>query len=257
MERKRRKKKRFAVPLIILLVICIGVLGFSAWQLVGIYLEYKEGTDEYEDLRQYVKDEVPEEGTGNNGEEGGDREQRVAFDELRALNEDVIGWIEIPDTQVNYPILKGEDDAYYLNHTFNHTVNSSGSIFMEVLNSPDFTDLHTIIYGHNMKNGAMFGELKEYKSPSFLVAHPLIYIDLEDGTHAYEIFSCYQTTVKSDSYTIGFERNDEYSAFLKKLKDRADYDTGVEVSVVDDIISLSTCDKSGTKRYLVHAKKIW
>ncbi|MCI8599636.1 MAG: class B sortase [Lachnospiraceae bacterium] len=257
MERKRRRKKRSAIPLIVLLTVCIAVLGFSAWQLAGIYLEYKEGTDEYEDLRQYVNEEVPEEGSEEPNEESGEREQRVAFDKLRELNEDVIGWIEIPDTQVNYPILKGDDDVYYLNHTFNDTVNSSGSIFMEVLNSPDFTDLHTIIYGHNMKNGAMFGELKEYKSPSFLVEHPLIYIDQEDGTHAYEIFSCYETSVKSDSYTIGFERNDEYSRFLEKLKERSAYDTGVEVSVLDSVISLSTCDKSGKKRYLVHGKKIW
>ena len=132
MERKRRRKKRSAIPLIVLLTVCIAVLGFSAWQLAGIYLEYKEGTDEYEDLRQYVNEEVPEEGSEEPNEESGEREQRVAFDKLRELNEDVIGWIEIPDTQVNYPILKGDDDVYYLNHTFNDTVNSSGSIFMKV-----------------------------------------------------------------------------------------------------------------------------
>ena len=73
---------------------------------------------------------------------------------------------------ISYPIVQGEDDVYYLTHTFNNTENSAGSIFMETLNSADFSDVHTILYGHNMKNGSMFGTLMEYESPSYLVAHP-------------------------------------------------------------------------------------
>ncbi len=255
MSKKRKKKKRFSVPLFAAFLICVAVLGVSVWKLTGIYLEYKRGTDEYDALLRFVSSEIPdlEEGSAASGE---GRSQRVAFDELRALNEDIIGWIEIPDTKINYPIVKGDDDAYYLNHTFSGAVNSAGSIFLEVLNRSDFTDLHTLIYGHNMKNGSMFGSLKEYKAPSYLVDHPRVYIDLEDGTHVYEIFSCYETSSNSDSYTIGFLPDEEYAAFLKKLKSRSAYDTGVEVTMEDSIITLSTCSKSGTKRFLVHAKKI-
>ncbi len=254
-----KNKKKLSAPLIVALVLCVALLGFSAFQLAGIYVEYKKGEDEYEALREFVKTEVPEvdyEGDKPLQPEE-EAEPRVDFAELKALNEDIIGWIEVPDTPISYPIVQGEDDVYYLTHTFNNTENSAGSIFMETLNSADFSDVHTILYGHNMKNGSMFGTLMEYESPSYLVAHPLIFIDTEEGSHAYKIFSCYRVDADSDSYTIGFKADEMYVNFLKKLKERSAYDTGVEVTMDDKIITLSTCTNTGTNRYLVHAKKAW
>ena len=252
------KKKKLSAPLVAALILCVALLGFSAFQLVGIYMEYKKGDDEYEALREFVKAEVPElDYEGEDPRPPEEAESRVDFAELKALNEDVIAWIEIPETAISYPIVQGEDDVYYLTHTFNDTENSAGAIFMEALSSPDFTDMHTILYGHNMKNGSMFGSLMEYESPSYLVAHPLIFIDTEEGSHAYKIFSCYQVDADSDSYTIGFKADEMYVNFLKKLKERSDYDTGVEVTMEDKIITLSTCTNTGTNRYLVHAKKVW
>ncbi|MCI8334842.1 MAG: class B sortase [Lachnospiraceae bacterium] len=254
-----KNKKKLSAPLIVALVLCVALLGFSAFQLAGIYVEYKKGEDEYEALREFVKTEVPE--VDYEGDEPlqpeEEAEPRVDFAELKALNEDIIGWIEVPDTPISYPIVQGEDDVYYLTHTFNNTENSAGSIFMETLNSADFSDVHTILYGHNMKNGSMFGTLMEYESPSYLVAHPLIFIDTEEGSHAYKIFSCYRVDADSDSYTIGFKADEMYVNFLKKLKERSAYDTGVEVTMDDKIITLSTCTNTGTNRYLVHAKKAW
>lgn len=263
-EKQKKEKQKFSVPLIIALAVCLVILGISIWQLSGIYLEYKEGTDEYEELLQYVNEDLPEEAYGEEqeeepSEEGEEEErlQRVSFDELKAINDEIVGWIEIPGTQISYPMMHTGDDVYYLNHTFSGNENSAGSIFIETLNSPDFTELHTIIYGHNMKNGSMFAGLKNYTSPSYLVAHPTVYIDLADGTHAYQIFSCYETSADSDSYTIGFAPDEQYEEFLQKLKSRSAYDTGVDVAVTDSIISLSTCTRSGENRYLIHAKKIY
>ena len=150
---KRQKKKKMPVPLIIVLCVCVVALGVSIWQLSDIFLEYKAGTDEYEDLQQYVMAEIPEEETpaaedaAEEGEDGVEEErvQRVALSELQAQNPDTVGWIEIPGTGISYPLMQADDDAYYLNHTFSNKVNSAGSIFVEALNSPDFTDLHTII----------------------------------------------------------------------------------------------------------------
>ena len=257
---KKRKKKKMPVPLLIVLCVCVVALGVSIWQLSNIFLEYKAGTDEYEDLQQFVLEEVPED--GETEEDAGDgteeeRVQRVALSELQAQNPDTVGWIEIPGTTISYPLMQTGDDSYYLNHTFSNKVNSAGSIFVETLNSSDFTDLHTIIYGHNMKNGSMFAGLKNYASPSYLVAHPTVYIDLADGTHAYQIFSVYESPSESDSYTIGFAPDEQYEEFLQTLKGRSAYDTGVTVTKDDYIITLSTCTKSGEHRYLVHAKKIY
>lgn len=271
MEKKRRKKKKQGnkAPLVAVFVLCLGLLAFSIFQLVSIYVEYKKGTDEYEELQRYVTEELPEDGSveelpgeadvPEDGEEAPpaeERLQRVSFGELKAINSDIVAWIEIPGSGISYPVMKAGDDAYYLNHTFSKKVNSSGSIFMEALNAADFTDLHTILYGHNMKNGSMFAGLKNYTSPSYLLSHPTVYVDLPDGTHAYQIFSCYEAEADSDSYTIGFAPDEQYAAFVQSLKDRSQYDTGVDVSVNDSVITLSTCTKSGEKRFLVHAKKI-
>ena len=262
----KKKKKKVPVPLIVALCVCVVALGVSIWQLSDIFLEYKAGTDEYEELQQYVLEEIPEENetdtaeTENDTEETGTEEeqvQRVALSELQAQNPDTVGWIEIPGTGISYPLMQADDNAYYLNHTFSGKVNSAGSIFMEQLNSSDFTDLHTIIYGHNMKNGSMFAGLKNYTSPSYLVAHPNVYLDLADGTHCYQIFSVYEVEAESDSYTIGFAPDEQYETFLQTLKSRSAYDTGVTVTKDDSIITLSTCTRQGEHRYLVHAKKIY
>ena len=262
----KKKKKKVPVPLIVALCVCVVALGVSIWQLSDIFLEYKAGTDEYEELQQYVLEEIPEENetdtaeTENDTEETGTEEeqvQRVALSELQAQNPDTVGWIEIPGTGISYPLMQADDNAYYLNHTFSGKVNSAGSIFMEQLNSSDFTDLHTIIYGHNMKNGSMFAGLKNYSSPSYLVSHPTVYLDLADGTHAYQIFSVYEAAADSDSYTIGFAPDEQYEEYLRTIKGRSEYDTGVDVTKDDFIITLSSCTRSGEDRYLVHAKKLW
>ena len=105
----------------------------------------------------------------------------------------------------------------------------------------------------------MFGSLKEYHSASYLVEHPMFYIDLEDGTHAYQIFSCYETNSDSDTYTIGFGsvNDDRYGQYLQIIKGRSEYDTGIEVAKGDRVVTLSTCAKSSAKRFVVHGKRVY
>lgn len=269
-EKRKKKMSKKSIPLMVVLVICIVALGISIWQLSSIFLEYKAGTDEYDKLHTYVSGDPAEEpeqaaeeadAAEEDGaeEENGSEEQvqRVAISELQSQNPDTVGWIQIPGTRISYPLMRTSDDSYYLNHTFSKKVNSAGSIFVETLNSGDFTDLHTIIYGHNMKNGSMFAGLKEYSSASYLVAHPNIYIDLADGTHAYQIFSVYEAEADSDSYTIGFAPDEVYEEYLNMIKGRSQYDTSVTVTKEDSIITLSTCTRHGEKRFLVHAKKLY
>ncbi|MEI3525543.1 MAG: class B sortase [Eubacteriales bacterium] len=256
------------MPLILARGVCVIVLAVSIWQLSSIFLEYKAGTDEYDKLqdlplRRRKRSDVNEDdgekddGTAAEDADGEERVQRVAISELQVQNPDTVGWIQIPGTGISYPLMHTGDDSYYLNHTFSKKVNGAGSIFVETLNSADFSDLHTIIYGHNMKNGSMFAGLKEYRSASYLVDHPNVYVDLADGTHAYQIFSVYEADADSDSYTIGFAPDETYEEYLKTIKGRSLYDTGVTVTREDSIITLSTCTKHGEKRFLVHAKKLY
>ena len=108
-----------------------------------------------------------------------------------------------------------------------------------------------------MKNGSMFAGLKNYSNQSYAEAHPYIYVDLADGSHCYEIFSAHEADATDITYTIGYRANDTYASFLDSLKTASLYDTGVEVTKDDSVISLSTCTKSGEKRFVVHAKKLY
>ena len=273
-KRKRRRRKRTSPVRSILqgifLGLCICLLLFSVWKLVSIFSGYHSGEKEYDDLRQYVLSEP--EGTENadgtsedlsetDGAEASTasstRMERIDLASLKAINEEAVGWVEIPDTKISYPLVHTSDNTYYLTHTFKGQENKSGSIFIETSNSPDFTDLHTIIYGHNMKDGSMFAGLKNYAKKNYYEAHPYVYIDLEDGSHCYQIFSCHQADVTDISYTIGYAADDTYASFLDTLTASSLYDTGVSVSTEDSVITLSTCTNKGEQRFVVHAKKVY
>jgi sortase B len=268
----RKKKQMRGLLQGLFLGFCIALLIFSIWKLASIFLGYQSGDKEYDDLRQYVledpvsPDELDPETLAEIENDEGDNESdtqtgltmtRIDLTGLQAINEEAIGWIEIPGTSINYPMLHTTDDAYYLTHTFNKTENKSGAIFIETLNQPDFSDLHTIVYGHNMKNGSMFAGLKNYQAQSYYNAHPYIYVDLGDASHCYQIFSAHEAELDDISYTIGYAADDKYADFLNSIKSSSLYDTGVDVDVNDSVITLSTCTKSGTKRFVVHAKKIY
>lgn len=264
---RRRKRRRLLQGLVLGLLVC--VLLFSLYKLSSIFLTYRSGDKEYEELQQYVLDRpvLPEEVTGSSP---GDSEQetnsspvpmtRIDLASLQEINSEAVGWIEIPDTVISYPMVHTDNDDYYLTHTFRNEKNHVGSIFVEALNSADFTDLHTIIYGHNMKDGSMFAALKNYNTKNYWQAHPYIYIDLEDSSHCYQIFSCYQADIADQCYTIGYEKNvseEVYQAFLDHLKNSSHFDTGVEVGTDDQVVTLSTCTNQGRNRFVVHAKKIY
>jgi len=271
-ERRKQQQIRYLLQGLFL-GFCIALLIFSVWKLASIFLGYRSGEKEYDDLRQYVLEEPidpaavtpaePDDTSGEGSEEGTESPaplvpmQRIDLASLQEINSDATGWIEIPGTALSYPLVHTSDNIYYLTHTFRREENRSGSIFTETSNSADFSDLHTIVYGHNMKDGSMFASLKNYKKDSYFKAHPYIYIDLADGAHCYQIFSCHDAAVTDITYTIGYSANDQYASFLDALKSASLYDTGVDVGIQDSVITLSTCTNDGKDRFVVHAKKLY
>ena len=179
----------------------------------------------------------------------------ISLAALREVNPDVTGWIRIPETKVDYPILQGEDNDFYLNHTWKKEPNSLGSIFLEHQSSPDLTDYNTIIYGHNMKNGAMFGDLDLFSLQRFWEEHPYVYILTDDGVYRYEIFAFCQAEVESLTYGLNPRRTDTKEKFLNLSLETAWYDTGIKPPVTDRILTLSTCSGGGyTHRFVVQAR---
>ena len=238
------------------ILLSIGVLIFSAWKLRGIYGEYQEGEDTYEELSAFVEEpeDTPEDATDEPEAEPSGYLQ-IDFAGLQAVNPDVIAWIDIPGLSVSYPVVQGEDNSYYLHHLFTGEYNSSGSIFADCHNQPDFTDQNTIIYGHNMKNGSMFGTLSHYQDQALWEENPYFYLYVPGKVMEYQIFSCYAGYVGSEAYTYAFPEADDFQNFLGKIRSYAGYDTGVEVGETDRVVTLSTCVSSRRDyRYIVHGK---
>ena len=174
---------------------------------------------------------------------------------LREVNEDVLGWIRIPDTKIDYPLMRGEDNDFYLNHTWDRTANSVGSIFLEHLNQPDLTDFNTIIYGHNMNNGAMFAELEHFAMKEHWEGHPYVYVVTDEGVYRYEIFSFYCADVDSLTYSLNPSRDDTKEKFFKLALDTSWIDTGIQPEITDRVLTLSTCSGADySTRYVVQAR---
>ena len=168
----------------------------------------------------------------------------VNFTELLKKNPDTVGWIKVDGTKVNYPIVQAEDNDYYLSHAFNKRSNAGGWVFADY--RVDFKDFgrNTIIYGHNMNNKTMFGSIPNMLYSGYLNNSSNYYIKISTPTSntVWKVFSV---------YTI-----EPYDKFLNTLKGRSVYDFGIDVTTDDKILTLSTCDNTGTKRVAVHAKMI-
>ncbi len=240
------------------ILLAAGALLLAAWKLKGIYGEYKEGEDTYKELEEFVEkpEDRPEEETANAAETPEDY-LKVDFDRLKEMNPDVAAWIEIPALSVSYPVVQGTDNTYYLHHLFTGEYNSSGSIFLDYHNQTDFTDKNTIIYGHNMKNGSMFGTLSDYADQSLWETYPYFYLYIPGHILKYQIFSCYAGSVGSEAYTYAFPGDTDFRDFLERILSYAGYDTGIRPTETDRVVTLSTCVNSRRDyRYLVHGKLV-
>ncbi|MBQ6720030.1 MAG: class B sortase [Oscillospiraceae bacterium] len=176
------------------------------------------------------------------------------LDALRKVNEDILGWIHIPSSKIDYPLLQGEDNEYYLKRTWKGHRNPVGSIFLECRNNPDFTDWHTIIYGHNMSDGSMFATLHRYKKQDYWEKHPYIYIVTDAGVLRYEVFSTYTAKVDSKTYGLSFRQMETREEFLAMTLEKSQIDTGIVPAVTDQILTLSTCGGGDESRRVVHAR---
>ncbi|MCI8525665.1 MAG: class B sortase [Oscillospiraceae bacterium] len=172
---------------------------------------------------------------------------------LRAVNEQVCGWIEIPGTPLSYPLVQGEDNQYYLTHTWTFEYSPMGAIYFECTNQPDLSDFHTLIYGHRMMDDtSMFSSLKEYKSLDYWQKHPSVYLAMEDGVHQYDIFSAHQ--VRTTEMVYRLDVADMKEDFYLYCIENSDIQTGVMPQRGDQILTLSTCANLGSSvRWVVHA----
>lgn len=251
-HRGKRVKQKHSVISNIALIIAIIVFLLSAFKLYQIFSEYKKGENEYEKIQKLAV-------TKNEKTPEGADPFRVDFEALKGINPDVIGWIRFDEpSEINYPIVQGEDNEEYLTRTFEANDYKLGTLFADVGNKGDFSDRNTFIYGHNMKNKTMFAQLLAYEEQDFYKKNPYFYIYTPDGkVSKYQIFSAGVVKDTSGSYQVAYESDEAYQAYLDLIRAASAYDTQTEVNVQSQIVSLSTCTNVRDEdRLLVHGVKI-
>ena len=257
---EQKKKKKSDVLLTIALIVAIAVFCYAAFNLYHIYTEYKKGTDEYNQIEEMAVTERD----ADSGEVAGPNAQlkppiEVDFDKLKSVNEDVVGWIYVdalPD--ISYPIVKGKDNQTYLHQTYEKNYNFAGTIFVDYENSGDFSDCNTLVYGHNMKNGSMFGHLKKFREDDKLYKQDkYFWILTPERNYRYEIITAYTTGVNSDTYTLFKGPGEEFEKYLETIKGYSEIQTDdTDLTIKDRIVTLSTCTGNESTRFVVQGKRV-
>lgn len=257
---EQKKKKKSDVLLTIALIAAIAVFCYAAFNLYHIYTEYRKGTDEYNQIEEMAVTERD----ADSAEVAGPSAQikppiEVDFDKLKSVNEDVVGWIYVdalPD--ISYPIVKGKDNQTYLHQTYEKNYNFAGTIFVDYENSGDFSDCNTLVYGHNMKNGSMFGHLKKFREDDKLYKQDkYFWILTPERNYRYEIISAYTTGVNSDTYTLFKGPGEEFEKYLETIKGYSEIKTDdTDLTIKDRIVTLSTCTGNESTRFVVQGKRV-
>lgn len=258
MSKNKKKKTVGDVIRSIIMIAALAVFLFSAIQLAKIFIEYKKGTDEYDRVREYVtavQPETEEQAAEEESELQKPVPPQVDWESLKGINEDIIGWIQIEGTEISYPVVQGTDNSYYLKHTFEKNSNAAGAIFIDYTNSSDFQDCNTIIYGHNMKNGSMFGLLRRYFKDEESVPGRYIWICTPEKNYRYEIFSSHVVDAAGETYTLFPEADEQFGSYVENMKQQSLVQFGTEVTKDDKVITLSTCTGNDTTRFVVQAKR--
>ena len=235
-------------------IVLVGVFSFSLYKVSDKYISYKKADDIYLELQE-IKDDLMESNGESKDEDSENNGERIL--DLSYINEDYCGWITIENTNIDYPILQGENNEYYLHKDINNDYLSSGSIFLDYRNN-DFSDKNTIIYGHNMKNSTMFSQLGYFKEKDFLDKNKYIeIISPQSETLRYEIFSVYTTDASDNYLKTSFDRGEDYKEFLDSICDKSLFPLSTEVSVEDRIITLYTCSyEYKDARTVIHGRLV-
>ena len=267
MKRSRKKKKIRRNLLAALCVLFFALALFSAWKIWSIASGYRTAERRYGDLAGAVVAAAPAEGSvpsprledtavpeqsDPSVEEGAAEQEQleqtresspvsVDFEALRAISGDVVGWIYLPQTAINYPVVQGRNNSFYLDRFIDGQSNMGGSLFADYACPSDFSGKNTIIYGHNMKDGSMFALIDDYADQSFYEQHPVLYLNTPSANYRVDVFSGFTSDPEGFIYTTSFASDEDYAAFLRAAVSASEIACPVEAGVGDRIVTLSTC----------------
>ncbi len=262
-DKKIKKDKTIRTLMIVLMCVCGAVFLFAGYKVISALSKYNEAKGSYEDLRDtfYVTPKKGEKVTDANGKvvpTAADEEDVFIwdFEKLKALNSDAVGYLRMRgtmDEKVDYPVVQGADNDYYLEHVFTGETNQSGCLFVDARQPDGMDSKNCIIYGHNMRGGSrMFASLNEYKDEKFFNTHPEFDVYIGEKHYVYRVFA--QGTVGIDSfvYTLGFGSDSAFYNFIKQALAMNSYDMGMyfeDFGPDEHIITMSTCLDNYTNYY--------
>ena len=238
----------------------------SGFLIVRDLSQYAESAGTYDGLAEHV--EIPEQ-AGEPEEPGAEEETGredsstvlpvVDFEALRENGPDIIGWLSLPDTAINYPVTQTDNNEYYLHHLYDGTYNKVGCLFADYENQADFSDRNTIIYGHNMRDGSMFAALNEYGEQGYYDGHPQMYLVTPGGGYTMEIFTTFvaepgESGSDASPWRLSWKDDGAYTTWLSEMAGRSVIETDVTVTSSDKVLTLSTCTPGGKSRFIVMGK---
>ena len=253
---KRRKKKKNNIWKLLYIFLIIACLLCIAGMLIYMHKDKEEeiAIEEQQGiLEENYVNELPEPEI-----EAEKAELPIDFEGLKEINPEIYAWLRIPDTNIDYPILQHEDEdqSYYLTRDIYGETNQAGSIYTEYYNHKDFMDPNTVIYGHNMKNGSMFHNIRYFSDKEYFDEHHELYIYLPEKILKYEIITCYEYDDRHLIGTYDFLDEEVYARYLEEIMNPRSMYTmvreGVEVTTEDKLVTLSTCiaNKPNNRRLL-------
>lgn len=269
-KKKRKKKKNTTWFFLILFSIFISIIVFC---LIKIFIWGKDNKDTSKvinDITNAVNvtlrddDNNTELVNDTNEEETSDYWYYIKFPlidvditELKEKNSDTVGWINVNNTNINYPFVQTKDNSYYLNHSFDKKYNEAGWVFLDYRNSKDLNNKNTILYAHSRLDKTMFGSLSRVLKSSWYnnKDNHIIRLSTDTENTLWQIFSVYKIPEESYYITTNFNSNEEYTKFLNTIKQRSIHNFNTNLDTNDKILTLSTC-YSDTERTVVHAKLI-
>lgn len=249
--KKIKKKYRFIISILVLIIIAASVY-------LVIYFQDRNDVIKGSELLNTIEvDETkitPE------------KTKRVLqIEELQKVNSDIIGWVEIEGTNINYPVLQGTDNDFYMNHNYEKEESIYGAIFLDHAYDWNVKSNNLLIYGHNMQDGSMFHDLLNYAEKDYYEEHPTIRFTTPEEDVNYEIIAAFRSRVyyKSEQnvfryyYFVNPKSQEEFEKFVKNAKEASIYDTGNTAEYGDELLTLSTCSyHTEDGRFAVVAKKV-
>ena len=247
---KKKANKTKVLFLNILELIFLALMVFSGIKIFNWYKENNSNSRQLEKIAEYVTIEK----NGDIQEE----KYKIDFNALKEKNSDTVAWLKVGNTNIEFPVVQSRDNDFYLSHSFDKNYNSAGWIFMDYTNKNYYADKNVVIYGHNRRDGSMFGTLKNVLSEEWQnnKENSIIPFITEKEEAKYQVFSVYKIEKEDYYITTNFKNDKEYQTFIDKIKTRSVKDFGVKVTSDDNILTLSTCADNNNYRVVLHAKKI-